>query len=476
MSRNGSGTYSLPSGNPVTTGTTISSTTHNNTMSDIASALTASVAKDGQTTMTADLPMGGFKLTNLAAGSASTDSVRMSQLQAGTGVYVGTVGGTADVITLTPSPAITAYAAGQRFSFIASGANTTAVTVNVSALGAKSITKNGTTALAAGDIASGAIVIIEYDGTQFQLISGVANAVLLAGAQTITGEKTFTGLPHGIANSICDGRLTGTSGTPVTTTDVTAIETLYFTPYKGNRITVYDGTTWKLYTFSELSIDIPDVTGVHDVFIYDNAGTLTLEVLVWTNDTTRATALTLQNGVLVKTGVTTRRYLGTFYSTTAGNGQTENSAANVYIWNYYNRLPRKGKAVDATNSWTYTTAAYQQANASTANQVNFVIGYAEDVVEATVLAVGANSSGSVAFVAGIGLDSSTVNSADLAGLSRTAGSNVEAVVVAKYSAVVAVGRHSLRWLEYSEATGATTWLGDGGVTGVQCGITATIWA
>src|SRR5438128_11257592 len=48
-----------------------------------------------------------------------------------------TVGGTGDAITLTNSPAITAYADGQRFSFKAGAANTTAVTVNVDGLGVK---------------------------------------------------------------------------------------------------------------------------------------------------------------------------------------------------------------------------------------------------------------------------------------------------------------------------------------------------
>jgi len=52
MPRNGSGLYSLPAGNPVVTGTIISSTTHNNTMSDIASEMTNSVDKDGQTVLT----------------------------------------------------------------------------------------------------------------------------------------------------------------------------------------------------------------------------------------------------------------------------------------------------------------------------------------------------------------------------------------------------------------------------------------
>ena len=42
----------MPAGQPVVTGTIISSTTHNNTMSDIASEMTNSVDKDGQTVLT----------------------------------------------------------------------------------------------------------------------------------------------------------------------------------------------------------------------------------------------------------------------------------------------------------------------------------------------------------------------------------------------------------------------------------------
>ena len=80
MARNGSGTYNLATGNPVSTGTTISSTWANNTLSDIASALTQSVSKDGQTTLTGNLPAGNNKLTGLSAGSTDGDSLRFEQL------------------------------------------------------------------------------------------------------------------------------------------------------------------------------------------------------------------------------------------------------------------------------------------------------------------------------------------------------------------------------------------------------------
>jgi hypothetical protein len=75
MAFNGSGTYSLPAGNPVTTGTTISSTWANSTLSDMATALSNCVTRDGQSPATANIPMGGYKLTGLAQPSANGDAL-----------------------------------------------------------------------------------------------------------------------------------------------------------------------------------------------------------------------------------------------------------------------------------------------------------------------------------------------------------------------------------------------------------------
>jgi hypothetical protein len=81
MAFNGSGTYNLPAGNPVVTGTTISSSTTNTTNSDIATALTNCITRDGQSTPSANLPMNAKKLTGLAAGTSAGDSVRYEQIQ-----------------------------------------------------------------------------------------------------------------------------------------------------------------------------------------------------------------------------------------------------------------------------------------------------------------------------------------------------------------------------------------------------------
>ena len=75
MSFNGSGTFNLVSGNPVVTGTTISSTWANNTLSDIATGLSNCITRDGQSLPLANLPMGNYKITGLAAATATGDAL-----------------------------------------------------------------------------------------------------------------------------------------------------------------------------------------------------------------------------------------------------------------------------------------------------------------------------------------------------------------------------------------------------------------
>jgi hypothetical protein len=62
MARDGSGTYTLPAGNPVVSGTTISSSTHNTTMSDVETALTASLTKNGEAVISGTQDFNGNKL------------------------------------------------------------------------------------------------------------------------------------------------------------------------------------------------------------------------------------------------------------------------------------------------------------------------------------------------------------------------------------------------------------------------------
>lgn len=114
----------------------------------------------------------------------------------------GTVGGTANAITLTNTPPVLSYANKLTLKFKATSTNTGATTVNVDGLGTKNIYKlSGTSlgALSGGEIVSGAVYELNYDGTQFQLGSGGSGggAMTLATSQsTASGSSVdFTGIP-----------------------------------------------------------------------------------------------------------------------------------------------------------------------------------------------------------------------------------------------------------------------------------------
>lgn len=170
MSRNGSGVYNLVSGNPVVTGTTISSSWANSTLTDIAAALTGSIASDGQTVISANLPMSTYAHTSVGVATARTMYGSAGQIQDSSLTYLTNIAG-ADVITAVAPVLMTAYATGQVFHFIAASDNTSAVTVNINAIGAVDVKTVTGDDLVAGDIVADAVVQIIYDGTNFQFIN-----------------------------------------------------------------------------------------------------------------------------------------------------------------------------------------------------------------------------------------------------------------------------------------------------------------
>ena len=263
-----------------------------------------------------------------------------------------------------------------------------------------------------------------------------------------------------LGHGICHGRLTLTSGSPVTSADVTGAATIYFSPYLGGTIGLYDGSTnWTILPFVETSLALGTLSNAtpYDVFAFNNTGALALELSAWTNSTTRATALVLQNGIWVKNGALTRRYLGTFVTTSTT--QTEDSVLRRYLWNYYNRVPRLLQRFEGASTWNYTTATIRQANGSGSNQVQAVIGVAE-VPISLLVTVNAYSVTSAAQVQiGIGADVTNAFSAGNVGgtASVTSGGSATALpLVATYQAVPAIGAHTYAWCEWSQATGNTT--------------------
>lgn len=271
-------------------------------------------------------------------------------------------------------------------------------------------------------------------------------------------------------NGINDFRLTLTTGVPVTSTDVTAATTIYLTPYKGNRIDLLDsgGLPTRLVS-AEVSIAVPaTTTQMYDIFAFNSGGVPTLELLAWTNDTTRATALVLINGILTKTGNSTRRYLGSF-RTTGVSGQTTDAMANRYLWNYYNRAVRLLRRIESTANWAYVTATVRQANAAVGNQIDIVNGIADSTI---VIALHAMCSTTVAGVqCGIGEDVTNAFSTNQVGGYINLVNGITAGA-ATLNTMPAVGRHFYAWLEKGNGTDGT-WYGANSTTLGQSGLSGT---
>ena len=176
----------------------------------------------------------------------------------------------------------------------------------------------------------------------------------------------------------CCGRLTLSSGEAVPLAD-TSSGTLYLTPHLGNRAALFvPGLGWRNYTFNELSISLAGKsTGkMLDVFLFDNGGTLALELVEWSNDSTRATQLALQDGVWVKSGAAARRYLGTVRI--ASNGMGESSLLRRYVWNLNHPQPLP-LLVSDTGAHTYTIAAWRSWNNNTGLRTQFIQGLGRSV-------------------------------------------------------------------------------------------------
>src|SRR3954467_15935764 len=74
----------------------------------------------------------------------------------------------------------------------------------------------------------------------------IANTIEDAGVTLVkdTNDQLSGVIQTLIAAMEPQGRLTLTSATPVTTTDVTGATTIYYALHKGNHIPLYDGTNW----------------------------------------------------------------------------------------------------------------------------------------------------------------------------------------------------------------------------------------
>jgi hypothetical protein len=102
-----------------------------------------------------------------------------------------TVAGT-NSLTGLATPPLEGYTTGAQYSFIAQNTNSGAVTLDIDSLGVKAVTQTGANALVAGSIVGGSMVLVEYDGTRFQLLTpnSFINPIIRGYTEIITSSGT----------------------------------------------------------------------------------------------------------------------------------------------------------------------------------------------------------------------------------------------------------------------------------------------
>jgi hypothetical protein len=223
-------------------------------------------------------------------------------------------------------------------------------------------------------------------------------------SQVMANFTAILNCVNGLASSTTpQGRLTLVSGTPVMATTMSAATTLYYTPYHGNFVPIYDGTNMNPTAFAEVLQATTDATKspaavaaskVYDVFCWIDSGTnRCTRGPAWTSDTSRGYTLTMVNGILLNTTAITNgpaasrgTYVGTIRSNASsqidyifGGSAAGGTAAFLGVWNAYNRVDVT-PAVTDQNTWTYSGATVRQADNSAGNRISFVSGLAEDGV------------------------------------------------------------------------------------------------
>ena len=302
-----------------------------------------------------------------------------------------------NTISLTPLssfPSLGSYNELGGYRFMAVNTSSAAVTLQYNGLGFLPVYHaDGVTQFNIGDIAANQQYIVTFHQA---LNSGNGGFFGLAASTPLT---TASWNQPG-------GRLTIQSATPVMFTNQTAKQVIFYAPYQHPFIPLYNGSTIQNYQFTSSQSDQVGLqlnmggaanfpTGTNfDVFGFLVAGVPTLVAVAWTNNTTRATTLSVFGGFLTNSGSMTAQtgpntsttvpinqgtFLGTFQTSAQGQTQwvfggvaTGGTAGALYISNYYNPVWFTTQSNDNGASYTYASTTVRQMRASAGMGTSFV--------------------------------------------------------------------------------------------------------
>ncbi len=257
-------------------------------------------------------------------------------------------------------------------------------------------------------------------------------------------------------------RLSLSSSLSVPSSNVPSGSTLYLAPHTSNCVSLFDtnNSTWQVKQSDSVSLALSGLTTNtnYDAFVFwdSTSAALKLELVAWSGSNTRATELTTQDGVLVKTGQIARRYAGTIR--TVSTSATADAHSRRFVWNHYNRVERSLKTTESVDTWNYSTVAFRPSNNNIYNSFEYVSGE-PTLLSARALSIGGCSGGAAYAGTGVGIDSTTVNSADVFGQNVN---TLNSQIASEYRGRPSAGYHRITWLECGGGVVTMAWYGDAG--------------
>ncbi|CAB4165322.1 hypothetical protein UFOVP833_48 [uncultured Caudovirales phage] len=276
MPFNGLGVYSPPSlpgsWSPAISGQPATPADWNTLLTDISTALSTTITSDGQSTVTADIPFGGFRLTNVGAATMATDAPNAVQVQNGLGYAADT--GIADAYAIAPAPAIAAYVVGQIFGTKITHTNaTTTPTLAVSGLTSGLIKWPNGSAPAIGDI----LLDAEMQFMVASVTTGTPVFHIQTGSSPFTGGNLTSAINEAKGADIASATTTNigaATGNFVHVTGTTTITGLGTIQAGTRRIVEFDGVL--ILTHNATSLILPGAanitTGAGDVATFVSEG------------------------------------------------------------------------------------------------------------------------------------------------------------------------------------------------------------
>jgi hypothetical protein len=238
------------------------------------------------------------------------------------------------------------------------------------------------------------------------------------------------------------GRLSLSWGAPVMTADVVGFDYVYYVPYVGNSVPIYNGSTWSSYTITGgppqlilgLNSAYQTAGNIYDIYAFLDSGTLTIGAasVGWTSTATRPDGPANYQGIEVNgspAGISLYNagtlyssiaqfeatYLGSVYMT--GNGVTTmqftpaaasgGSGTILGLWNAYNRVRVTASSVDSHSSWTYSSSTWRDADNSANNSITWLDGLGHTSISAAYDATANLSASTGSLNVGVGINAIT---------------------------------------------------------------------